>query len=94
MSRRSSALWAAVPAVVIGLFALTSVAAMSWRPQYVTPLRNGTELLAAPHMHAETLGRFEPGTVARVRGRRVGWVLVVVDEVREAWVDRTAVASP
>ena len=92
--RRRHAWWLTTPALLCLLFALTATTADALRPVYVTPLRSGTDLLGAPNVRAESLGRFEPGAIARVRGRRVGYLLVAIDEVREAWVERGAVAAP
>jgi hypothetical protein len=92
--RRRHAWWLAAPAVLLLLFVLTTTFAEAIRPPYVTPLRSGTELLGAPNVRAESLGRFAPGALARVRAQRGGYLLVAVDEVRDAWVERGAVATP
>jgi hypothetical protein len=94
LRRRSAALWVAGPALLLAAAVATSAVAQALRPVYVTPLRNGAELLTAPNARAESLGRLHPGSVARVRGRRDDFLLVAVDEVRDAWVQRAAVAAP
>lgn len=95
LRRRPAAVWGlAAPALLLAAAVALSAAAAALRPVYVTPLRSGAALLTAPSARAESLGRLEPGAVARVRGRRGGFLLVAIDEVRDAWVERGAVAAP
>jgi hypothetical protein len=94
LHRSRAAAWLALPALLLAAGVASGAAAQALRPVYVTPLRNGAQLLAAPNVRAESLGRLAPGSIARVRGRRIGFLLVAVDDVREAWVERGAVAAP
>jgi len=63
------------------------------RPALIAPLGDGAVLHAAPTTREMALGTLAPGEVARLVEVRDDWLLVRTSDGREAWVERSGVAS-
>jgi hypothetical protein len=84
---------AAPGAVILALVALAATSEAT-RAQVVTPLGQGTQLYAAPTTRDAALGDLPAGAVARIVEQRADWLRVRTEEGTDAWVERSAVASP
>jgi hypothetical protein len=84
---------AAPGAVILALVALAA-ASEATRAQVITPLGQGTQLYAAPTTRDVALGELPAGAVARIVEQRADWLRVRTEEGTDAWVERSAVASP
>lgn len=91
--RRAALLLAGVPAVLL-LTLLGAGASDAVARPVVTPLGQGTAAFAGPSVHDERVADLQAGRVAWLLERRDAWLLVRLEDGRQAWVERVRVASP
>jgi hypothetical protein len=94
LSASRSMRWLAAPAALVLLITGAAAAADVARPPVITPLGTGTAVFAGPSRHDDVVAGLPVGSTARLVERRSDWLLVRLDDDRQGWVERGAVAAP